>query len=107
VIEAELAPGKRHVVAKRKFYLDEDSWQILLMDGWDAQGDLWRMAYTLTLLAPDVPALIGNIAWGVYNLQNGGYYLNAAVNGTTQLKIKEPRPETFFTPEELANMGLR
>ncbi|MEJ2393753.1 MAG: DUF1329 domain-containing protein [Candidatus Thiodiazotropha sp.] len=107
VIEAELAPGKRHVVAKRKFYLDEDSWQILLMDGWDAQGDLWRMAYTLTLLAPDVPALIGNIAWGVYNLQTGGYYLNAAVNGTTQVKIMDRRPETFFSPEELANMGLR
>jgi hypothetical protein len=107
VIEANLAPGKRHVVAKRMFYVDEDSWQIILMDGWDAQGELWRMAYTLTLLAPDVPALIGNMAWGVYNLQTGGYYLNAATNGTTQFKNVEPRPESFFSPEELANMGMR
>ena len=56
-IEATVAPGKRHVVAKRMFYLDEDSWQILLTDGWDAQGKLWRMSYTLTELAPDGPAL--------------------------------------------------
>jgi hypothetical protein len=107
VIEASLAPGKRHVVAKRQFYLDEDSWQIILMDGWDAQGDLWRMAYTLTQLAPEVPALVGDMAWGVYNLQTGSYYLNAAVNGTTQFKVVEPRRESFFSPEELANLGLR
>jgi hypothetical protein len=65
------------------------------------------MAYTLTLLAPDVPALVGNTAWGVYNLQNGGYYLNASTNGTTQFKIVDRRPESFFSPEELANLGLR
>ncbi len=107
VIEGNLAPGKRHVVAKRKFYLDEDSWQILLTDGWDAQGDLWRMVYTLTELAPDVPSLVGNMAWGVYNLQTGGYYLNAATNGTTQFKVVKRRPDSFFSPEELANHGLR
>ncbi len=107
VIDASLAPGKRHVVAKRRFYLDEDTWQILLTDGWDAQGDLWRMVYTLTELAPDVPSLVGNMAWGVYNLQTGGYYLNAATNGTTQFKVVDRRPEYFFSPEELANLGLR
>lgn len=106
-IEANVAPGKRHVVAKRKFYLDEDSWQILLTDGWDAQGKLWRMVYTLTQLAPDVPALVGNMAWGVYNLQTGGYYLNAATNGAKQFAVVPRRPETFFSPEELANVGAR
>jgi hypothetical protein len=106
-IEANLAPGKRHVVAKRKLYLDEDTWQIILMDGWDAQGQFWRMAYTLTQLAPDVPALVGNIAWGVYNLQTGGYYLNAATNGAKQFKVVPRRPDSFFSPEELANVGAR
>jgi len=107
VIDATLKPGKRHVVAHRRFYLDEDTWQILLTDGWDAKGDLWRLVYSLTELAPDVPALVGNMAWGVYNLQTGGYYLNAATNGTGQFKVTKRRPETFFSPEELATMGLR
>jgi hypothetical protein len=106
-IEANLAPGKRHVVAKRKLYLDEDTWQIILMDGWDAQGQLWRMSYTLTELAPDVPALVGNMAWGTYNLQTGGYYLNAATNGAKQFAIVPRRPDSFFSPEELANVGAR
>lgn len=107
VIDAKLAPGKRHVVAKRRFYLDEDSWQIILVDGWDAQDELWRMVYTLTLLAPDVPALVGNTAWGVYNLQTGGYYLNASTNGTKQFEVLPLRRESFFSPEELADLGLR
>jgi hypothetical protein len=107
VIDANLAPGKRHVVAHRRYYLDEDTWQILLVDGWDAQGQLWRMTYTLTELAPDVPSLVGNMAWGNYNLQTGGYYLNAATNGAKQFAVVPRRPETFFSPEELANLGAR
>ena len=107
VIDANLAPGKRHVVAHRRYYLDEDTWQILLVDGWDAQGQLWRMTYTLTELAPDVPSVVGNMAWGNYNLQTGGYYLNAATNGAKQFAVVPRRPETFFSPEELANLGAR
>lgn len=107
VIDATLAPGKRHVVAHRRYYLDEDTWQILLIDGWDAQGKLWRLTYTLTELAPDVPSLVGNMAWGNYNLQTGGYYLNASSNGTKQFKVVPMRPDTFFSPEELANVGVR
>ena len=107
-VEANLAAGKRHVVAKRKFYLDEDSWQIILTDGWDAQGQLWRTGYTLTLLAPDTPALYGTVFWGVYNLQNGGYYLNAASNGLNEQAAPAPKlTESFFSPEELANVGTR
>ncbi|MBI2309127.1 MAG: DUF1329 domain-containing protein [Rhodocyclales bacterium] len=107
-VEANLAPGKRHVVGKRKYYLDEDTWQISLFDGWDAQGQLWRTSYTLTLLAPDVPAVFGNVFWGTYNLQNGGYYLNAASNGTGKQIAPAPKlTEKFFTPEELANLGAR
>ncbi|WP_342619454.1 DUF1329 domain-containing protein [Rhodoferax sp. GW822-FHT02A01] len=107
-IEANLASGKRHVVPKRKYYLDEDSWQILLTDGWDAQGQLWRTGYTLTLLAPDVPALVGNVSWGLYSLQGGGYFINSATNGLNkQFTVYPRRPDSFFSPDELANLGAR
>ncbi|GAB4057132.1 DUF1329 domain-containing protein [Uliginosibacterium sediminicola] len=107
-VEATLAPGKRHVVAKRKYYFDEDSWQIILLDGWDAQGQLWRMSYTLTVQAPEVPAIYGNVYWGTYNLLGGGYYLNAAANGLNRQASPNPQlTEKFFSPEELANLGAR
>jgi hypothetical protein len=107
-VEANLLPGKRHVVPKRKYYIDEDSWQILLVDGWDAKGELWRTGYTLTLMAPDMPALLGNVMWGGYDLQTGAYFLNMASNELpTQTKVVPPIPKSFFNPEELANEGSR
>jgi len=107
-VEATLAAGKRHVVPKRKYYIDEDSWQIIMFDGWDAKGQLWRTNYTLTLLAPDVPAVVGNVLWGGYDLQTGAYYLNMASNELpVQFRTVAPPPRAFFSPEELANEGTR
>jgi hypothetical protein len=107
-VEATLAAGKRHVVPKRRYYVDEDSWQIVLLDGWDAKGEIWRTNYTLTLLAPDIPAVIGNMLWGGYDLQSGAYYLNMASNELpVQYKAVPALPRSFFSPEELANEGAR
>jgi hypothetical protein len=108
VVDATLAEGKRHVVQKRRYYLDEDSWQILMFDGWDAQGQLWRHNYTLTLLAPDLPALIGTVMWGGYDLRTGSYYLNAASNGLpTQYKAVPRRPNEAFSPDDLAGRSVQ
>lgn len=41
---ATLKPGQEHVYAKREFYFDEDSWQILHVDVYDNKGQLWRVA---------------------------------------------------------------
>ena len=107
-VDATLQAGKRHVVPKRKYYLDEDSWQIIVFDGWDAKGELWRTNYTLTLIAPDIPALVGNMMWGGYDLQTGAYYLNMASNElSTQYKPVAPIPRSFFSADELANEGVR
>ncbi|HAT29605.1 MAG TPA: DUF1329 domain-containing protein [Janthinobacterium sp.] len=107
-VEANVAPGKRHVVAKRRYYLDEDTWQIIQVDGYDAQGQIWRSNYTLTLLAPDLPALVGSVMWGTYNVQTGAYLLNAASNEMPmQYKSIARLPVSYFGPEELANQGSR
>ncbi len=96
------------MVTKRRYYLDEDTWQIILVDGYDAQGQIWRGNYTLTLLAPDLPAVVGNVMWGTYNVQTGAYLLNEASNDLpTQYKTIPRLPASYFGPEELANQGSR
>jgi hypothetical protein len=82
VVEADLLPGKRHALPKRRYYLDEDSWGIVMSDHWDAQGQLYHMFYQLPYLAPDIPAVVtGTVMWGVYNLLTGQYYFNCSFNG--------------------------
>lgn len=42
VIEATLKEGTNHDFGKRVFYLDEDSWWITAVDGYDRRGGMWR-----------------------------------------------------------------
>ncbi|WPN32328.1 DUF1329 domain-containing protein [Pseudomonas sp. P5_109] len=42
VVEATVKADKRHSLAKRVFYFDEDSWALLHVDMFDAKGNLWR-----------------------------------------------------------------
>lgn len=107
-VDATLSAGKRHVVPKRKYYLDEDTWQVVLFDGWDAKGELWRTNYSLTYLLPDMPGLVTNVMWGGYDLQTGAYYFNAAMNGgKVHYRIGAPVSEGLFSPEELASQSAR
>lgn len=107
-VEATLISGKRHVIPKRKYYLDEDTWQIVLFDGWDAKGQLWHTNYSLMLTAPDIPAVINGVMWGGYDLQTGAYYYNMAPNELPrQYELKPSIPRSFFSPESLASEGAR
>ncbi len=42
VVEATLKKGARHIYGKRTLYVDEDTWQVAIIDNYDGRGDLWR-----------------------------------------------------------------
>ncbi len=108
VVEATLAAGKRHVMPNRKYYIDEDTWQIVLLDGWDSDGQLWHTNFTLTLLAPDIPAVLGNVYWGCYDLRSGAYFINMTSNEMpVQYKLLPTASRGSFSPDALANEGAR
>jgi len=44
VVEARLKQSSRHIYSKRVFYVDEDSWMVLMEDTYSTRGDLWRVA---------------------------------------------------------------
>jgi uncharacterized protein YxjI len=96
------------VVPKRKYYIDEDSWQIVLFDGWDAKGQLWRTNYSLMHTAPDIPAVTSFVMWGGYDMQSGAYFLNMASNELPrQYEVMPPLLRSVFSPELLASEGSR
>lgn len=107
VVEATLAPGKRHVVPKKRFYIDEDSWSVLLVDGYDAEGKLWRAQHAVPFVAPDIPAVVST-TFTVFNLQAGTWMVNNLYNDqTTPYKIVPRRPDSFFSADALAGAGVR
>ncbi|MDX2425094.1 MAG: DUF1329 domain-containing protein, partial [Cycloclasticus sp.] len=54
VLEGSLREGTTHDYGRRVFYLDEDSWWITLMDGYDRRNQIWRLQELHSLMWYDV-----------------------------------------------------
>jgi hypothetical protein len=86
-IEATLKEGSRHIYAKRVFFIDEDSWQIMVKDQYDGQGQLWRVgeAHVIQYYTHDVPWITNETLMDL----NDGRYL------TLGLTNEEKQPFIF------------
>ena len=43
VVESKLKADARHIYARRTFYVDEDTWQMAIIDHYDGRGEMWRV----------------------------------------------------------------
>ena len=107
VVEAALKPGQRHQAPKGVYYLDEDTWQAVLGDRWDANGQLWKTTWNLNYVMPDFPGTVQQ-TFGYYDLLSGQAYQSNILNE----KSYHHRPvqrvsDTIFTGEGLAAQGVR
>jgi hypothetical protein len=91
VIEANLKDGMRHINPKRTFYLDEDSYQIVLIDHYDARGQLWRASEGHCINYYEVPTYWSTIE-AHYDLQSGRYVAQGFDN--TMPVLTTPCPST-------------
>jgi hypothetical protein len=107
VVEATLKEGSRHIYAKRVFYIDEDTWQIALVDHYDGRGELWRVAEGHHMQFYD-----RKISWYsaecLYDLLSGRYLVLGLSNEEPvayQWDIKTSSKD--FTPAALRRAGKR
>jgi hypothetical protein len=105
VVEAKLKTGQAHVYQRRLFYLDEDSWSVLLSEAYDSRGKLWRVG--LHSLVQYYDALVPWYRFELwFDLTNDSYVLTGLDNGYKT-------PWTFgvegllqdFHPDALRRMG--
>ena len=106
VIEARLKPEFRHIYIKRRFYLDEDSWNIVQADQYDVRGNLWRVQLAYLMNYEHVP-----VTWSAltanYDLQSKRYFAGFLDNSNgIALKFNdEVPPKSQFKPQALRRMG--
>lgn len=108
VVEATLKPGARHIYAKRVFYIDEDSWSILLVDQHDDRGELWRVSMAFTKNYYELPG-IGPSLDVFYDLQARRYHVQGLMSEerTTYIFSNDIPNERYFRPQELRRRGTR
>jgi len=75
VIEATERGGKRHAFGKRTFYVDEDSWNVVLVENEDRDGKLWRFqeGHLVTLYENQSTNCLPVIT---YDFKDGRYFIN-------------------------------
>ncbi len=97
VIEATERGGKRHSFGKRTFYVDEDSWNVVLVENEDHKGQLWRFQEGHLMHAYDVQS--ANTAPVVtYDLKDGRYFANRLSSEDPPPKYDEAMKESEFMP---------
>ena len=104
VVEATLKPGKRHIYAKRVFFIDEDSWAIALADQYDGRGELWRVREVYLLQGYDAPATIPG-GEALYDLQARRYLGSAFTNQEKPVVFGKKLEASSFSPDALRRSG--
>ena len=106
VVDATLKPGVSHLYARRTFYIDEDTWQIITSDSYDQRGQLWRVGDSYGLEFPQVPVYRTGVD-SIYDLQSGRYTAIGFTNEGPSIDFSPKLTPDDFTPETLRNAGVR
>ena len=106
VVDARLREGTSHIYARRTFYLDEDSWQIVAVDHYDSRGQLWRVAEAHSINYYELPTFWTTLD-AIYDLQAGRYTANGFDNQEPMYSFRENLDPGDFTPNALRRAGRR
>ncbi|PCJ38018.1 MAG: outer membrane lipoprotein-sorting protein [Cellvibrionales bacterium] len=105
VLEGTLKEGTTHDYAKRTMFLDEDSYFIMVVDGYDRRGDIWRywedhdvMYYDIGMMAP--------AAEFQYDMQ-AGRMLALLYDKETPPDFTGRWEDKYFTPASVRRNGVR
>ena len=106
VVDATLKKGERHTYKRRTFYIDEDSWQILLVDQYDNRDQLWRVSEGHAITYYDLPT-VWTSAESHTDLQAGRYLVMGINSENAPHNFNIKRTEGDFTPDALRREGVR
>jgi hypothetical protein len=106
IVEARLKDGMRHINSRRTFYMDEDSYQIVLIDHYDNRDQLWRASEGHGINYYDMPTYWSTIE-AHYDLQSGRYVAQGFDNQNPVNTFNVEMQPTQFTPQALRTRGRR
>ncbi|MDT8448752.1 MAG: DUF1329 domain-containing protein [Wenzhouxiangellaceae bacterium] len=106
IVEARLREDTRHINSRRTYYLDEDSYQILLIDHYDQRGELWRFSEAHSINYYDVPTFWSTLEPHM-DLHSGRYVANGLDNQDPVNTFNVELPVGNYTPQALRTRGRR
>ena len=105
IVKATLKKGMRHIYNERIFYIDEDSWAVVMEEVFTKEGEIWRFAIHGLVQSYDF-----NIPFYRLSIYHDLYKKSYLLTGLDN-KIKTPIKFGFedkisdFRPNALRRMG--
>ncbi len=106
VVDAVLRDGARHLYKRRTFYIDEDSWQILVVDLYDNRDQLWRVSEGHVINYYEKPLIWPTLETHT-DLQAGRYLALGLNNDTEMCTFDSDVTARDFSPAALRRAGRR
>ncbi|WP_188636280.1 DUF1329 domain-containing protein [Halopseudomonas pertucinogena] len=103
-VEAKLRTGFSHPYHTRRFYVDEDSWQIVAVDLYDAKDELVGLQESHPINYYDVPMFQATLET-LYHLKTGNYFVDGLDNNEPMYDFDYPMSPQDFTPQALRRAG--
>ena len=106
IVDATLKEGASHLYKRRTFYIDEDSWQIMLADIYDNRDQLWRVSEGHVINFYEKP-----LTWPTlethHDLQAGRYLALGLDNEFPMCTYDAKFKSRDFNPSALRRAGRR
>ena len=106
VIDATLKDGLSHQYKRRTFYIDEDSWQALVVDQYDKSDRIWRVSEGHGINYYDVKNFWTTLETH-YDLQSSRYIAFGLDNESEMYRLDVSHDTKDFTSRALRSSGVR
>ena len=106
VVESTIKPRTSHMFKRRTFYIDEDSWQISLVDAYDNRDQLWRWQEMHAMQAYDKPYFSIPAMETSYDLQSGRY-IAYAMNNQEEEMTEKAFDKSYFDPSNVQKQATK
>jgi len=97
IVEANIRPGTSHTFAKRRLYVDEDSWYPAAADNYDNRQQLYQFQEGHAVFAYNVQT-VGGSPEVIYHFNSGRYFLTALANEDKPSDFSKHFDDSYFEP---------
>jgi hypothetical protein len=108
VAEGTLREGQRHLYAKRRIYVDEDTGLTAITENFDGRGELWKVVLFNNLYDFHGEAYVRRVQM-YHDLRAGAYIAERLVNDSAPMlyDMSPPEGEAYFGPANVRKLGRR
>lgn len=106
VIEANNKPEVRHTFKKKVLYVDEDTWNVTLIDNYDQRDQYYKFQEGHLVMVREIQAST-TVPEIIYDLQKGGYFATALVNEGKPNDLTVTYTKDHFSPDSIKKRTTR